>query len=514
MTPTRQLSLAASLLIAVFTPGPMSAAPGDIAPGWPVQTYGVIFGAPAIGPHGEIVVATSDWTETSVNRVYSYNPNGSLRWIFEGAGDWIDSSPTIASDGTVYVGCWDNFLYALDGDTGSMNWRFETGSLITASAAIGPDGTIYIGSYDGLMYALHPDGSLKWSFSAGSSLSPINGGATLNHAGDTLYFGTNDGDLYALNTVNGAVRWSYSIPDTFTERAIYSAPAIGIDGSIYFGSENKRVYALSASGSFKWLFPSTGAVLSSPIADGNGTVYITSQDGYLYAVDSVGFQLWEIFVGDVFYCTPAMDAAGNIIVAGYAGSSSAGAATSFASISPSGTLQWEYLIDGVNDSSPNIAPDGSIYIGAHDGFLYKLEGVAPLSAEAWPRTQANRRQTGWSGELEVMELVDHFPAISVVQSGWVHVPWFGIGWLTGTDLPWIQHLDHGFIFIGNSGTWGCSFYDTGLGEWLYSPAIAPNYYFRYTTDTWLYHWQGTNVSSGRWFFDYSLGAWMPDTGLN
>lgn len=502
------------LLLTLMVHLPLASAPGDTVPGWPVQTYGVVFGAPAIGPHGEVVVGTSDWSENPVNRVYSYNPDGSLRWIYDGAGDWIDSSPTIAADGTVYAGSWDNYLYALDGETGSLQWRYETGSLITASAAIGPDGTIFIGSYDGILYAIRPDGSLKWSYSAGSSISPINGGAALNHAGDTLYFGTEDGDLYALGTSNGNFLWSYAVSDTFTERAILSSPAVGVDGNIYFGCENSRVYALSASGDLIWIFPATGAIRSSPIIASDGTICFASQDGYLYAVDSTGFQLWETFVGDVFYCTPAMDAAGNIIVAGYAGSSEAGAATSFASISPVGDLQWEYVIEGYNDSSPNIAPDGSIYIGAHDGFLYKLEGAAPLNQEAWPRAQANRRQTGWPGHLVLPELVDFYPAISVAQSGWVNIPWFGIGWLREIALPWIQHLDHGYLYIGDSGSWGSTFYDTALNEWLFAPATAPNYYYRYATDGWLYHWAGTSVSSGRWFFDYTLGAWMAEGALN
>ena len=382
--------------------------------------------------------------------------------------------------------------------------------LITASAATGPDGTIYKGSYDGQMYALDSNGELEWAFSAGTGLSPINGGAVLNHTGDTLYFGNSDGELHALNTANGSVRWSYSVPDTSTDREILSAPAVGVDGSIFFGCGNRRIYALTATGSLNWSFPTTGWINGSPVTDANGTVYFASQDGYLYAVDSIGFQLWETFVGDVFYCTPAIDAQGNIIIAGYAGSIVTGAATSFASVSSTGELQWEYIIQGYNASSPNIAPDGSIYIGAHDGMLYKLEGIAPLKTTGWPRSQGNRRQTGWSGDLPQEELVDYFPAISIAEDGWAYTPWFGSGWITDAGLPWINHIDHGYIFVGASDLWSIFFYDTLLGSWMYGSTAAPNYYFNYQSGHWLYHWQGTNVFTGRWFYDYSQSKWMPE----
>ena len=58
------------------------------------------------------------------------------------------SSPAIGSDGTIYVGSFDNNLYAINHTYGSEKWRFETGDWIYSSPAIGADGTIYVGSND------------------------------------------------------------------------------------------------------------------------------------------------------------------------------------------------------------------------------------------------------------------------------------------------------------------------------------------------------------------------------
>ena len=64
----------------------------------------------------------------------------------------IESSPAIASDGTIYVGSDDNKLYAIY-PNGTLKWTYTTGDLIESSPAIASDGTIYVGSDDGKLYA-------------------------------------------------------------------------------------------------------------------------------------------------------------------------------------------------------------------------------------------------------------------------------------------------------------------------------------------------------------------------
>ena len=64
------------------------------------------------------------------------------------------SSPAIGSDGTVYVGSWDNKLYAINGKSGIKLWEFETGRYVNSSPAIGSDGTVYVGSVDKKLYAI------------------------------------------------------------------------------------------------------------------------------------------------------------------------------------------------------------------------------------------------------------------------------------------------------------------------------------------------------------------------
>ena len=78
--------------------------------------------------------------------------HGTPIWEFE-TGD-IVSDPAIGSDGTVYVGSFDNKLYAINGKSGGKLWEFETGEAVESSPAIGSDGTVNVGSQDKKLYAI------------------------------------------------------------------------------------------------------------------------------------------------------------------------------------------------------------------------------------------------------------------------------------------------------------------------------------------------------------------------
>jgi hypothetical protein len=68
--------------------------------------------------------------------------------------------------------------------------------------------------------------------------------------------------------------WAYK-----TGGAIWGAPAVN-DGTVYFGSDDGNLYAVDAqNGSLRWKFPSQGIVRSRPAILG-GLVYFASDDGF------------------------------------------------------------------------------------------------------------------------------------------------------------------------------------------------------------------------------------------
>jgi eukaryotic-like serine/threonine-protein kinase len=75
---------------------------------------------------------------------------GTKLWSYT-TGKQVLSSPAVAN-GVVYVGSFDNNVYALNAKTGAKLWSYTTGSYVWSSPVV-VNGTVYVGSYDGNVYA-------------------------------------------------------------------------------------------------------------------------------------------------------------------------------------------------------------------------------------------------------------------------------------------------------------------------------------------------------------------------
>ena len=395
-------------------------------------TNGSIDSSPALGPDGAIYFGSDD------NRLYALNPDGSCRWFGDDGscgiltGGDIDSSPAISQDGILYVGSDDKRFYAIDTDNGDVKWSYPTDDLISSSPAIAANGTVYIGSGDSILYSFAPDSNIpKWIFTeAGSGIrsSPV-----IDSYG-TVYFGSEDGRLYAVTADNGC-KWSQlsnrcglplggslTAPPTISpdgtiyigsdEGYIYaidpngscrwpdpngsdscgfkpggqagdiiqSKPAISDDGTIFVGSFDNKIYAITPDMECAWPdgnlcgFLTGGNITSSPaLSEDRKTVYAGSNDGRLYAIDSTtGECVWPdgnlcgFLTGERIDSSPTVDR-NNII---YVGSDD----NKLYAIFPDGTKKWDTgnIIGGDIDSSPVVGPDGSIYVGADDNKLYAI----------------------------------------------------------------------------------------------------------------------------------------------
>ena len=66
---------------------------------------------------------------------------------------------------------------------------------------------------------------------------------------------------------------------------MWSSPAIGSDGTVYVGSYDKKLYAINPKSGVKlWEFETGNSVNSSPAIGPDGTVYVGSGDKKLYAI--------------------------------------------------------------------------------------------------------------------------------------------------------------------------------------------------------------------------------------
>ncbi|MGB8493340.1 MAG: PQQ-binding-like beta-propeller repeat protein [Candidatus Acidiferrum sp.] len=235
-----------------------------------------------------------------------------IKWKFQTNGRVI-SSPAV-ENGLVFVGSTDQNLYAIDQEFGALKWKFATDAPVTSSPAVA-GGTVYFGSYDAKFYAVDAaTGQLRWKFETAGEhrfvgrhlhgLLPaaenmpdpwdyfLSSPAVWNAA---VYFGSGDGNVYALESASGKLKWKFKTGDV-----VHSSPAIS-DGTLYIGSWDTYLYALdAATGKEQWRFK-TGddadihnhvGIQSSPAIAG-GTVFFGCRDSNVYALDAkTGKQKW------------------------------------------------------------------------------------------------------------------------------------------------------------------------------------------------------------------------------
>ncbi len=301
------------------------------------------------------------------------------------------SSPAVNDLGVVYQGARDNDLWAVDTTTGAVNWRYHVphDGDVTTPPTIASDGTIYMGSEAlgaGYLYAMDPGGLPKWPVGGNvvedghivlrgslKNASPClshdeqtvfvsikteaiavdaatgeevwrvelankgygsrhpNYAPVMSNDGTRVYFHSRNG-MHALDPATGATIWVFLPVD---KQQIQSAPAIGADGTIYFGASKKKsshFYALDpVDGSVKWkhIHSEKGRYRNNQAAIG--------ADGKIY----VGF--------------------GKVVFAFAEGGDGVGGSD----------LIWSMLVPGKIDAGVIIGGPGELYLGAGKN-LFKI----------------------------------------------------------------------------------------------------------------------------------------------
>ncbi len=320
---------------------------------WTFDTGGAYISSPAIDREGTIYVGSWD------NYLFAINPDGSEKWRYQ-TGDEIESSPAIGADGTIYVGSWDNKLYAINPD-GTLKWEFRTEHVVESSPVIGVDGTIYIGADDGFLYAINPNGTLSWTYQL-IDIYVMPWCSPAVSLDGTIYIGSSNSKLYAINP-NGTLDWIFGTKSTMAP--LVSTAAIGVDGTIYAGYSDGNLYAINPDGTLKWSFKTDDTIESSPAIGADGTIYVGSWDNRLYAIDPDGKLKWSYRTGG-WVASPAIGADGTIYFV---------SADDIAyAVNPDGTLRWNFRTKGIGQTSPAIGADGTVYIHCIYGICAFGEG--------------------------------------------------------------------------------------------------------------------------------------------
>lgn len=336
--------------------GPASA---EVA--WRFQTQNRITGQAVVGRDGTIYFGSHD------HHLYALRPHGSLLWK-RNLGDRIYATPLVDARGNVYCGSDADVFYAF-GPDGRERWRLPTEGDADTGVTEAPDGTLHFAAGSDL-WAVRPDGTVKWRFRANNKIYAT---PAVDDDG-TVYVGSQDDHFYAI-APDGRMRWSYR-----TRADNDGAPSIGDDGAIYFGSDDKHVYAVDRDGTLRWATDVDGYVRgpTAVTADGAVVVGVFGPRPRVMKLDATrGDPIWAfpVTVADSaevgISSGPLIDAHGTIYV---------GAHDDYLyALAPTGDLRWIFESSGDIDSSAVLIEDGTLYVGSDDGRLYALRSatVAP-----------------------------------------------------------------------------------------------------------------------------------------
>lgn len=266
-----------------------------------------------------------------------------VKWKFKTNGKVV-SSPAVV-DGVVYFGSADRNLYAVNAADGSLRWKFPTKGGVNSSPAVA-GGLVYVGSLDGNFYAVEAaTGKAKWQFKTGGERR------------------------FTAPGIHGAMPRTEAMPDPFD--VLLSSPVVA-GGTVYFGSGDQNVYALDAhTGALKWKFGTGNVVHASPAVSG-GVVYIGSWDRYLYALDvQTGTVIWKFQTGDDTVIYNQVGIASSAAIAAGAVFFGCRDGHFYAVDAKTGTQLWKHDNKmGWVIASPAVH-DGAVYFPTSDGTRFK-----------------------------------------------------------------------------------------------------------------------------------------------
>ncbi|MCP4423732.1 MAG: PQQ-binding-like beta-propeller repeat protein [Chloroflexi bacterium] len=219
-------------------------------------------------------------------KLFALNPDdGQEIWVFE-SNNYILQTPFRLGK-TVYVaGSYEADieideggpmrLYALSANDGTEKWAFESLDGYPKQLYATETAVAYIAYQDFTSGVDAQTGAALWRKDTGNWVP------TLSGSGDIVYFGSANTVVHALNMTDGTAVWRFNIPEG-TFNYVLGAP-IPLNGSLYFLTQQGDLFALDAgNGSQLWQYPTGIIAARTNPSIANNTLFIGDADGVIYA---------------------------------------------------------------------------------------------------------------------------------------------------------------------------------------------------------------------------------------
>lgn len=147
------------------------------------------------------------------------------RWCF-GAGAPSAGAPALGPNGQIYVATHEGYVHALD-RSGGFLWSYTVKGAIDVPPVVLPGGAVVVATRLNLMYAIRPDGRRLWVYRVPE---PVQTSLAVSERG-TVVFGAGRFYAYAVSARGGLV-WRLKLPGTVTE-----GPLLHKNGTVFMGTE-------------------------------------------------------------------------------------------------------------------------------------------------------------------------------------------------------------------------------------------------------------------------------------
>lgn len=245
-------------------------------------------GGPAVDPiTGVVVVGTRD------GMLRALDGRGELVWEFQAHGPF-DAPPRIVGD-TVYAGCDDGHVYALELLSGRQKWSYDTQEEV-GTVPVVTDDALFVATLQDTVFALdRKTGAWRWHHRRESGTGfTIRGAAGVAVSGDTVYAAYSDGWVAALAAKDGTARWERRIapPGQFVD--VDSTPVVS-GSTVFVAAYSGAVLALdTANGAVRWQFKVANA---TRVALGEGVVLAVASERLYALALADGAEHWNAPLG-------------------------------------------------------------------------------------------------------------------------------------------------------------------------------------------------------------------------
>jgi len=270
---------------------------------WELRTKSHVESTPCIA-NGRVYVGAGDDGYYCVDLKPGPDGKPNVVWHLDGKKYPDCETAHLVADGMVFLGLGmsGNALLGLDADTGRELWRLPTPYPVFAPPALA-DGKLYVGMGNGDFVNSAEqvrEATLKKMRDAGKSVAEI--AEAEKRLGPA-------GEVWCIEAKSGKVEWTFKLPQT-----VLGAIAIAGD-KLYLGCRDGQLYCLSTDGKPIKTWNAHEAILTSPAVGAEG-IYVSTCSGRVHCLKADTLEpVWEATLGDGvnFISSPAL-ALGHIYI--------------------------------------------------------------------------------------------------------------------------------------------------------------------------------------------------------